>query len=299
MWGRHHAAVPLGVVDVGSNTVRLLVESGGKPILSLRENAGLGAHIERDGRIPPAKLIETASTVARFVEAAAEAGARDVEVLITSPGRQAGNGGELRDALAAATAAPVRILSAHEEGRLAFVGAVGSVHLPSRRRVAVVDVGGGSSQIVVGSARDGIIWTGTIDLGSRRLTSRLLSQSPPSSDDLARARAEADRLLEALELPDVRSALVVGGSARALKRLIGGARLGSEELEYALSLLEHTAAAGLVERYDVDPARAEILPAGATILAAVQARLDTPLRVVRAGLREGALSELGARERAA
>lgn len=299
MWGRHHAAVPLGVVDVGSNTVRLLVESHGKPILSLREDAGLGAHIEREGRIPAAKLTETASTVAGFVEAATDAGVRDIEVLITSPGRQAGNGGELRDAIAAATAAPVRILSAHEEGRLAFVGALGSVRLPSRRRVAVVDVGGGSSQIVAGSAREGITWTGTVDLGSRRLTSRLLAQGPPSPDGLARARAEVDRLLGALDLPDVRSALVVGGSARALKRLIGGARLGADELEYALSLLEHTPAADLVEHHGVDPARAEILPAGATILAAIQARLGTPLRVVRAGLREGALSELGARERAA
>jgi exopolyphosphatase / guanosine-5'-triphosphate,3'-diphosphate pyrophosphatase len=298
MWGRHDAAVPLGVVDVGSNTVRLLVAAHGKPILSLRENAGLGAFIERDGVIPPAKLIETAGHVRRFVEAAREAGASDVEVLITSPGRQAANWAELRDTIAAASPAPVRILSAQEEGRLAFIGALGSVHLPSRRRVAVVDVGGGSSQIVAGSGREGITWTGTIDIGSRRLTSRLLSRNPPTHDDLVAARAEVDRLLETLDLPDIRSALVVGGSARALKRLVGG-RLGREELDYALSLLEHTPAADLVDHYDVNPTRAEILAAGATILSAVQQRLDTPLRVVRAGLREGAVGELGARQQAA
>ena len=298
MWGRQHAAVPLGVVDVGSNTVRLLVAGHGKPILSLRESAGLGAYIEREGVIPAAKLAETALHVRHFVDAAADAGATDVEVLITSPGRQAANGSELRDAIAAATTAPVRILSAQEEGRLAFLGALGSVHLPSRRRVAVVDVGGGSSQIVVGSGREGITWSGTIDLGSRRLTSRLLSQSPPANGDLAAARAEVDGLLAGLDLPDVHSALVVGGSARALKRLVGG-RLGREELEYALGLLGHTTAADLVDHYDVNPTRAEILPAGATILATVQHRLGTPLRVVRSGLREGALGELSARRQAA
>jgi exopolyphosphatase / guanosine-5'-triphosphate,3'-diphosphate pyrophosphatase len=298
MWGRHHAAVPLGVVDVGSNTVRLLVEAHGKPILSLRESAGLGAYIERDGVIPAAKLAETAAHVRSFVEAALAAGAQEVEVLITSPGRQAANGTELRETIAAATTAPVRILSAQEEGRLAFTGALGSVHIPSRRRVAVVDVGGGSSQIVVGSGREGITWSGTIDLGSRRLTSRLLSRNPPTHEDLVAARGEVDRLLSVLELPDVGSALVVGGSARALKRLVGG-RLGADELDYALSLLEHTSAADLVERYGVNPSRAEILPAGATILAAVQARLDRSLRVVRTGLREGAVGELSARERAA
>jgi exopolyphosphatase / guanosine-5'-triphosphate,3'-diphosphate pyrophosphatase len=298
MWGRHHAAVPLGVVDVGSNTVRLLLESHGKPTLSLRESTGLGADIERDGTIPAAKLAETAAHVRGFVDAAVAAGAEEVEVLITSPGRQATNGAELRDAIAAATTAPVRILSAQEEGRLAFTGALGSVHIPARRRVAVVDVGGGSSQIVVGSGREGITWSGTIDLGSRRLTNRLLSRNPPTRDDLVAARAEVDRLLATLEPPAVGAALVVGGSARALKRLVGG-RLGTDELAHALSLLEQTPAAELVERFGVNPARAEILPAGATILAAVQARLDTSLRVVRAGLREGAVGELTARERAA
>ena len=298
MWGRHDAAVPLGVVDVGSNTVRLLVAAHGKPLLSLRESAGLGAFIERDGVIPPAKLAETAAHVRHFVEAAADAGASDIEVLITSPGRQAANGAELRDMIAAATTAPVRILSAQEEGRLAFIGALGSVHLPSRRRVAVVDVGGGSSQIVVGSGREGITWSGTIDLGSRRLTSRLLSRNPPTHDDFVAARAEVDGLLAPLDLPDIGSALVVGGSARALKRLVGG-RLAKDELDYALSLLEHTSASDLVDHYDVNPSRAEILAAGATILAAVQQRLDAPLRVVRSGLREGAVGELGARQQAA
>lgn len=297
-WRRHHAAVPFGVVDVGSNTVRLLVADGGKPVLSLRETVGLGACVERDRAISPAKLAETAAHVARFVAAANEAGARDVEVLITSPGRQAANGDELLAAIADATAAPVRVLSAQEEGRLAFVGATSGLHLPPRRRIAVVDAGGGSTQLVVGSAREGIVWSGTIDLGSRRLTSRLLGGDPPGAEELARARAEVDGLLAALDPPRVRSAFAVGGSARALKRLAGG-RLGAEELERALEVVGRTPAADLVASRDVNPARAETLAAGATILAAVQAKLGVPLKVARAGLREGAVEELGARRRAA
>ena len=130
------------------------------------------------------------------------------------------------------------------------------------------------------------------------MTSRLLSRNPPTHEDLVAARGEVDRLLTGIEFPEVGAGLAVGGSARALKRLVGG-RLGADELDYALSLLELTPAADLVERYGVNPSRAEILPAGATILTAIQARLDTSLRVVRAGLREGAVGELTARERAA
>jgi exopolyphosphatase/guanosine-5'-triphosphate,3'-diphosphate pyrophosphatase len=298
MWLRHHAAVPFAVVDVGSNTVRLLVADGGKALLTLRETLCLGEFVERDGVIPPAKLAEAAADVRRFVDAAAEAGALGIEVLITSPGRLAANGGELLEAVAAATSAPVRILTSQEEGRLAFVGATRALHVPPRRRTAVVDVGGGSTQLVIGSGREGIIWSGTIDLGSRRLTSRVLRRNPPSRSDLADARTEVDALLAELDPPAARSAVAVGGSARALKRL-AGVQLGGQELENALNVIACTPAAELVEHYDVNPARAETLAAGATILAAVQAKLGLPLKVVRAGLREGAVHELGAERRAA
>jgi exopolyphosphatase/guanosine-5'-triphosphate,3'-diphosphate pyrophosphatase len=298
MWGRHHSDVPYGVVDVGSNTVRLLVAAHGKPVLSLRATLGLGACVERSGEITESKLVETADHVSRFVAAAREAGAQDVEVLITSPGRQAANGQELLEAIADATTARARILSAHEEGQLAFFGALATLHLPPGRRVSVVDVGGGSTQLVVGSGREGIIWSGTIDLGSRRLASRLLGGDPPSAAQLEAARAEVDGLLAPLAPPEARTAVAVGGSARALKRLVGG-RLGDDELAGAIDLLGRTSRVDLVDHYDVEPSRADTLAAGATILAAVQGKLGRPLKVVRAGVREGALAELGARRRAA
>jgi len=298
MWGRHHSDVPYGVVDVGSNTVRLLVAAHGKPLLSLRETLGLGEVVERTGRISESKLVETARHVSRFVDEAREAGADDVEILITSPGRQAANGPELVDAIEDETTAPARILSSQEEGQLAFIGALSTLHLPPRRRVTVVDVGGGSTQLVVGSAREGIIWSGAIDLGSRRLTSRRLSGDPPSRRDLEQARAEVDELLAPLVPPLSRSAYAVGGSARALKRLVGG-RLDEAELAGAIDLLARTSHVDLVDHYDVNPARAETLAAGATILDTVRAKLDTPLKVIRAGVREGAVAELGARRRAA
>ena len=66
MWGRHHGGVPVGVIDVGSNTVRLLVVRGGRPVLSEREMLRLGADVERDGRISDQKLAQAAEVVARL-----------------------------------------------------------------------------------------------------------------------------------------------------------------------------------------------------------------------------------------
>jgi exopolyphosphatase / guanosine-5'-triphosphate,3'-diphosphate pyrophosphatase len=298
MWRRHHAHMPVGVVDVGSNTVRLLLASGGQPVLSLRETLGLGECVERLGLIPEAKLDEVAEVVASFVDAAWSKGANQLEVLITSPGRQASNGAQLLAVIEAAADAPVRVLSADEEGRLAFAGAVASVGWPSGRRVAVVDVGGGSAQVVVGSRRGGAAWLRSIDLGSRRLTSRLLSADPPGFEALARARSEVEHLLGDIDPPEPRAVLAVGGSARALRRIVGS-RLGAGELAEVTSILAQTSTADLTAHYDVNPQRAATLAGGAVILAALQQRLGAPMKVVRAGLRDGALLQLEARREAA
>lgn len=290
--------MPVGVVDVGSNTVRLLLAQGDDEVLSMRETLGLGECVERVGCIPVQKLHETAATVTAFVDAAWAAGATELEILITSPGRQASNGVELLDAIQASAAAPARILSADEEGRLAFAGAVASVGGPPGRRIAVVDVGGGSAQVVTGSRRGGADWLRSIDLGSRRLTSRLLSADPPGDDAIASARAEVERLLGHFHPPEPRTVLAVGGSARALRRLVGS-RLGRDELAEATAILGRTPRSELIRRYDINPLRAATLVGGTVILTVLQQHLDTPMKVVRAGLRDGALLQLEARREAA
>ena len=133
--------------------------------------------VERLGFIPDEKMELTAGIVGRYADAARREASRRLEVLITSPGRQARNGDELVERLGG-RGSPARLLDAREEARLAFVGAVGLACPPPHRRVAVVDVGGGSAQVVVGTRRDGAQWVRSIDLGSQRLTSRLLSPIP-------------------------------------------------------------------------------------------------------------------------
>ena len=295
--GPHHGGVPIGVVDVGSNTVRLLVAEGGHTLLSEREMLRLGADIERDGHIPADKLELTASVVTRMVHDARAAGADAIEILIASPGRQAANGENLRAALADAAGCPTRILTALEEGHLAFVGALSPAGLPPNRTVAVVDVGGGSAQVVVGSRRAGPQWARSIDLGSQRLTSRLLTADPPGAAAIGAARAEVERYLDGFDPPAPRLALAVGGSARALKRICGG-RLPAHELHIALALLADTPTEVLARRYGIGEERARTLAAGAVILSGLQAVLGTPLKVVRGGLRDGALLTLAAEQAA-
>lgn len=297
MWRRQHGVV-VGVVDVGSNTVRLLVTRGSRTVLTEREMLHLGADVEQHGEISAEKLALVTELVGRYADEARAAGAVALEVLIASPGRQARNGVELRELLAAASGAPTRILTAVEEGRLAFVGALAEAGPPARRPVAVVDVGGGSAQVVVGTRHDGPRWSRSIDIGAQRLTSRLLGDDPPGRPAIWKARLEVELYLSEFAPPPVRVGFAVGGSARGVRRIVGN-RLGAHELEDALALLAVTPAAEVSGRFGMKLERAQTLAAGCAILAGLQRTLETPLKVVRAGLREGVLAELAAETLAA
>jgi exopolyphosphatase / guanosine-5'-triphosphate,3'-diphosphate pyrophosphatase len=193
----------------------------------------------------------------------------------------------------------VRLLSPEEEGRLAFIGALAASRRGRHSTIAVCDVGGGSSQVAIGTRRDGVAWVRSVDIGSMRLTSRLLDDDPPGDAGLERARAEARRVLDGFVPPAPEIALAVGGSARAIRSIVGP-DLGPDELDEVAGILARTPAAEIAQLYDVHLERVKTLAAGALILEALQARLHVPLRVVRGGgVREGAAIELAARREAA
>jgi exopolyphosphatase / guanosine-5'-triphosphate,3'-diphosphate pyrophosphatase len=293
--------MPVGVVDVGSNTMRLLVARGRKGgverLHEERDRLGLGEDVERDGRISEEKLERAEAAVAKLAARARSLGVARAEVLVNSPGRQAENGDELRRVLARGSGLPARVLSAEEEGRLAYAGALAAVG-STAESVAVVDVGGGSAQLVVGTAASGPVWTRSVDLGSLRLTRRLLASDPPTPEELEAARAAVELAFESVTPPLPLAAIATGGSARALKRLTGRKRLGARHLEAALRELAKRSSTATAARYGLAAERARTLPAGTLILAEAQRRLGLPLEVARGGIREGAVLALLA-ERAA
>jgi len=290
----------VGIVDVGSNTVRLLVARRQRGRLVAlreeREHLFLGEDVERDGSLSMARIEEAARCAAGYTRIARSLGARAVEVIVTAPGRQSGNGDELVRRLAAATAAPVRVLTADEEGRLAFAGATAVADsLPAT--VAVCDVGGGSAEAVVGTLAGGPAWSRSLDIGAVRLTERFLIDDPPAKRALVAARAEVERHLDGFAPPLPQVALATGGTARALRKIVGW-ELEAAELDAALRILGKRSSIKVAKTFGLHERRARTLAAGAVILLCLQARLGVPLEVSRAGLREGAalalLDELAA-----
>jgi exopolyphosphatase / guanosine-5'-triphosphate,3'-diphosphate pyrophosphatase len=292
--------MPVAIVDVGSNTARLLVvertASGLEAICEERAYLSLGSLIAEHGELPGAAIRETARCVAKYVRRARRLGAHEVDVLVTSPGRQTANGDELLAALGGA-GATVRLLSPEEEGALAFEGVL-SVCGPVDGLVAVCDVGGGSTQVVVGSADGGPAWVRSVDLGSARLTRRSLRDDPPDEQTLSAARAHVARCFADVAPPLPTTAFATGGTARALKKLVG-ARLGPDELTVALKRVAPLDTKARAREYDLAPWRASVLPAGILILEQIERRLAVPLQVARAGIREGAALQLLERAAAA
>jgi exopolyphosphatase / guanosine-5'-triphosphate,3'-diphosphate pyrophosphatase len=279
------------VIDVGSHTVRMLLarrEDGLVcPLRQEKAALGLGAEVERLGRLSGEKISEAASLVGSFARSARKAGADHIETVVTAPGRQSSNGKALVRALRQASGAGVRVLTPEEEGRLAFTGAVHGTALDGES-VAVCDVGGGSTEIVVGSRGGGPAWVRSVDVGALRLTGRFLDQDPPAREALSLARLTVEREFSSLTPPLPKIALAAGGTARALRKLVGQ-ELGRSELEAAIALLREQRSGRVAKTYGIDRGRARTLIAGALILEAVQCRLNVPLCVSRTGLREGAV----------
>ena len=283
----------VAVVDVGSNTIRLLVgaRDGDRIAEIVRDKrvVGLGADVERSGAISAPKLAETVECVAGFVEDARGAGAELIDVVVASPGRQARNAPQLIHLLSRATEIEARVLSREDEARLAFEGALAGI--TPRGAVAVCDVGGGSAQVAIGTVEHGPAWLRSVDLGSLRLSARIPHGDPPGRKELAALRSEARAAVSALTPPLPGGAVAVGGTARSLRKLVGPS-LGEGELDEAFDLLRRTPAAELAGRYDIDLWRARALPAGTAIVAALQSLLGVSLEVGRGGLREGVVLEL-------
>ncbi len=283
------APVKVAVVDVGSNSMRLLVASVERAKVTEldrdRVYLRLGDDAYRLGRIGKKKLEQTREVADRYARSARNARAERLETIVTAPGRQADNGDELVDVLADATRAPVVVLSAEDEGRLAWQGAVTRMPDPPDS-VAVVDLGGGSCEVAVGMPGLGPTWVQSRDAGSLRVTRAFLTRSP-SKQDLERARTEIDGLLADLAPPRPDAALAVGGTARAVGRLVGK-RFGPEELGKLAKSIVRKGADEVVAGTGITADRAETLLGGTLVLEALARRLEKPFEVGRGGLREGA-----------
>jgi exopolyphosphatase/guanosine-5'-triphosphate,3'-diphosphate pyrophosphatase len=278
-------------IDIGSNTTRLLVaepaDGGLREIVARRMFLPLAP--AADGAIPPETIAVLATVVAAHAATARAHGARRLRAVATAAIRTAPN----RDALCAAVAreagVPVSVLTGAEEAALAFAGATGTLPRPPEGELGVVDIGGGSSELVAGTVAGGVSWYASLLVGSGLLTRRHVRSDPPAPAELAALRAAVAQAFAGVRAPRPAVAYVVGGSATSLRRLCGD-DLSAAALDRALALVAAAPARDAARRLGLARERIRLLPAALLLLAAASEALGgAPLRLARGGLREGVI----------
>lgn len=294
------------VIDVGTNSVKLLVADvvGGRiwPLHEESEQTRLGKGLYESGRLSSETIAHTAEAVRRFRDHAELWNSTSLRVIATSAAREASNRGELLSALETAGGTAVEVLSGEEEAALAFQGVATDERL-ANERLLVVDVGGGSTEFIVGQQgrRE---FAASYPLGVVRLLEAAKPGDPPGREDWDRCRGILGEILGSQIAPALTEHLIdkplfvgTGGTttilARMELRMEGFDRGQIEDLSLTRADLERHRARlwslGLAERRRIvglPPKRADVILAGVAIYAAIMERFEIDaLRVSTRGLR--------------
>jgi exopolyphosphatase / guanosine-5'-triphosphate,3'-diphosphate pyrophosphatase len=285
-----------GVIDVGSNTIHLLVGEVENdevlPVTAEKISARLGAGVEKTGKLGEERLALAVEVIRLFVRISSLNGVPEPVILATSAVRDAENGSELEEKVVRSTGLRMRLISGEEEATLGFRGAISAIGTSWEGPVLVVDLGGGSAQLIVGEESRGPNMQVSLPLGTNRTTERFVAKDPPKKKELRALDEHVKELVPTWELSARMAVVAVGGSARAMLRITQD-RLTVERLRrLAVEITEHRSAV-LARQYGLAPERARVLPAAVTTLGAILDHLGTrELTVARGGVREGAILSL-------
>ncbi len=290
----------VAAIDSGTNTIRLLiadvVDDAGAPALRYvkRESriVRLGYGVDRTGRFDPEALERTLGAVRDYAAAIGEAAADRIRFVATSATRDASNRQVFVDGVREALGVDPEVVSGDEEAGLSYRGALSALSADAPRPALVVDLGGGSTELVVGRAEPEQAYS--MDIGSVRITERRLHDSPPTPAQLAEAREDIRQALaEAQRTVDLSRAATVVGVAGTITtitaHLLRLPAYDSQVIDGSVgTIAQHIAAAAeltamsrdeaLVLPY-LEPGRADVIGAGALIWAEV---LEA-VRAARAG----------------
>jgi exopolyphosphatase/guanosine-5'-triphosphate,3'-diphosphate pyrophosphatase len=302
----------LGVLDVGSNTVHLLVvdaHRGAHPTAMHDDRTllRLAEQIDDDGCLTKAGEKDLVKAVQKACEQAEEQGCEQVMALVTSAIRDAENGLEVLDRVAAKTGVRLEVLSGEDEARLTFL-AVRRWFGWSAGRLLVIDIGGGSLELASGMDEDPDVAI-SLPLGAGRMTRRYLPEARTGGRPDLKALGKLHE--HAAELIKPAAKKLLGGGApdlvaatsktfRTLARLTGAApysaglrvprQLTAEGLDQLVGFVSRIESSALAELPGVSPDRAHQIPAGAVVAATAMRSLDVPcVRICPWALREGVI----------
>jgi exopolyphosphatase / guanosine-5'-triphosphate,3'-diphosphate pyrophosphatase len=275
-------------VDVGTNSVRLLVrDADGTPLAREMEITRLGRGVDDTGRLDDESLRRTLDVLARYRKIWSRLEVGDVRIAATSAVRDAADRERFFTAVRELTGLEARVLTGEDEARVAFLGATSGVDVPDP--TVVLDIGGGSTEIIVGDDDGRLVAGVSLQLGCVRLAERCLSSDPASPEELRAARREVAARLEEGESelaahgadPSACSSLVgVAGTVTTLAALhlgldaydadrIHATRIPASVVDTLTTDLASMTSAQRAALGPMAPGREDVIVAGALVLSGV------------------------------
>jgi exopolyphosphatase/guanosine-5'-triphosphate,3'-diphosphate pyrophosphatase len=272
----------VAVVDIGSNSTRLLVADvdGGRIDEIERQSrvTRLGRGVDLSGQLSAEAIEAACEAIADYVAICGEAGVERIDAIATSAVRDASNGGAFVAELRERFALSARVLDGEEEARLTYMGATAE-HLPSEPTL-VVDIGGGSTELIVGTGED-ISFHASLQAGVVRHTERHISSDPPTALELEALATDVRGLIEraVADQPGItaQAAIAVAGTPTSLASIelglepydpkqVHGRTLTLASTQRLLSQLASSSLAKRAEIAGLHPDRARSIVAGVVIL---------------------------------
>ena len=277
----------VAAIDCGTNSTRLLVTDGSRAVERLMRITRLGEGVDGTGRLSPDAIARTVSVLREFRSAMDRDGVSAVRMSATSAVRDASNREQFMAAAEDVVGIRPEVLSGMEEGRLAFAGATSELD-PSNGPFLVVDIGGGSTELVVG--RDEPVGVESMDVGCVRITEKFLHHDPPRPEELSDALMEVrDQLEDAVravpELNDAQQMIGLAGTVTTVAAVELGlteydrdrihhfwlTRAAAEDVFRTLATESRAARLG---NPGLEEARADVIVGGCVVLVAVLRYFD-------------------------
>ena len=262
----------VAAVDIGTNTVRLLVlDDDGRDLERRYVVTGLGRGVDRTHAFRADSVAHSLGVLRDYRDAIDRHGATAVRVVATSATRDVDDGEAFLDAAERMLGVRPEIITGEEEAALSFHGSMRGD--TGKGPLLAIDVGGGSTEFVYGSNEPEYLVS--VDMGSVRLTERSLPLRP-AFDDLPLARKEADRAFEDVQPPGpISTAVGVGGTFTTLATLslrvphgtsAQGEMLSGEDARQLVTRLARLTVAETAALTGIDPARAPVILGGAVVV---------------------------------
>jgi exopolyphosphatase / guanosine-5'-triphosphate,3'-diphosphate pyrophosphatase len=261
---------PVAVIDIGTNTTRLLVaEVEDGEVVELERRTiitRLGQGVDATGRLANEAMDRVAEAIAVYREVIDRLGAEPIVAVATSAMRDSDNGPDFHDYLMEKYGVDARTISGDAEARLTFLGATAGRN--DDRETVVIDIGGGSTEYVVGKAGEDPGFHTSTQMGSVRYTERFLCSDPPQPAEMA---AVADAVREMVPRLEAEHAIAVAGTATSLAAIDGaeevhGYRLNLASCERIAAMLAGKTVEDRRNVPGLHPDRAPTIVAGAVIL---------------------------------